>query len=87
MTQTKANTTLGFTSQLDLLVKPVPISCLFLTGRVITKASATPELRNLLRMLFGNLLKSPTLVFTIYVPEGLLLLPKPELQTDKIISF
>ena len=40
-------------------------------------------------MLFGNLLKSPTLAFTIaiYVPEGLLLLPKPELQTDKIVSF
>ena len=36
MTQTKANTTVGFTSQLDLLVKTVPISCLFLIGRVIT---------------------------------------------------
>ena len=28
--QTKPNTTLGFTSQCDLLVKPTPIPCFFL---------------------------------------------------------
>ena len=33
--QTKTNTTLGFTSQFDLLVKPTPIPCLFVKGRVV----------------------------------------------------
>ena len=35
MTQTKTNTTLDFTSQLDLLVEPTPIPCSFvIIGRV-----------------------------------------------------
>ena len=55
--------------------------------RTDAKASVTPELGNLSRMFFGNLLKSPTLVFTIYVPEGLLLLPKAELQTDYLSTM
>ena len=33
--QTKANTTLCLSSQLDLLVKPTPVPHLFLVGRVI----------------------------------------------------
>ena len=36
MTQTETNTTRGFTSPLDLLVKSTPIPRLFLIGRVIT---------------------------------------------------
>lgn len=35
MTQNKTNAILGFTTQLDLLVKPTPTPCLFLIGVVI----------------------------------------------------
>ena len=34
--QSKINTTLCFTSQLDLLVKPIPIPCMFLIGKVLS---------------------------------------------------
>ena len=47
MAQTKTSITLCFTSQLDLLVKPTPVSCLFLRGRVITQH--LPEQKNQLK--------------------------------------
>ena len=43
MTQTKINTTLGFTAQLNLLFKPTPIPCLFLVRKLVPRVTIFRE--------------------------------------------
>ena len=52
VTQTKINTSLGFTSQLDLQVKPTSMPCLFLIGGVMS--NEPNQSRDYFRQSFEN---------------------------------